>query len=95
MASSDEPGCRKLKLTGDGTNIARNLHVVNVAFTVLNDTLLVSFPFGNHSLAILKVPEDYTSLSDSLADIIEEAQELKSIEIDGSVHQMGVIWVET
>lgn len=41
----------EVKLTGDGTNIAKHLHVVNFAFTILNEGSLASSPVGNHSLA--------------------------------------------
>ena len=78
----------QVKLTGDGTNIGRNLHVINIAFVLLNDTSSVSSPHGNHSIAILKIPEDYDSLSDSLADIIKEASDLKSIDINGNTHKI-------
>lgn len=39
----------KVKLTGDGTCIAKHIHVINVAFTILNKGLLALSPVGNHS----------------------------------------------
>lgn len=56
------------------------MHVINVAFTLLNLSL-VSSPRGNHSLAIIKPQEDYKSLRESLADILKEAGELQSIAV--------------
>ena len=78
----------KVKLTGDGTNIAKHLHVVNFAFTLLNEGPLASSPCGNHSLAILQVPEDYDSLVGALSDIVSEAGQLTSIKINGSEHHI-------
>ena len=78
----------QIKLTGDGTNIAKHLHVVNFAFTLLNEGSLASSPVGNHSLAILQVREDYDSLAGSLTDIINEARELQSVTINGDEHRV-------
>ena len=78
----------QIKLTGDGTNIAKSIHVVNFAFTLLNEESIASSPFGNHSLAILQGPEDYNALATSLSDIVKEASELQSIEIDGKEHNI-------
>ena len=78
----------QVKLTGDGTNIAKHLHVVNFAFTLINEGSLALSPFGNHSLAILQVPEDYSSLLGSLSDIVGEVSELTSVTINESEHQI-------
>ena len=78
----------QVKLTGDGTNIGRSFHVVNVAFVLLNDLSSVSSPNGNHSLGIFKVSEDYDSLHTSLSDILKEACDLQSIEVNGRNHDV-------
>ena len=71
-----------MKLTGHGMNIGRSFHVENVAFVLLNDLSSVSSPNGNHSHGIFMVP-DYDSLCTSLSDILNEACELQSIEVNG------------
>ena len=76
----------QVKLTGDGTNIGCTFHVINVAFVLLNDMTSVSSPKGNHSLAILDVAENYESLRLSLSDILQEASELQSIQLNGRSH---------
>lgn len=38
--------------------------------------------FGNHSLSIIEIPEDYDSLTGALTDIVQEASELQSIEVN-------------
>jgi hypothetical protein len=78
----------EVKLTGDGTYIAKHVHVVNFAFTLLNEGSLASSPVGNHSLAILQVPEDYDSLCATLSDIVKEARDLQSIEVGGHQHRI-------
>ena len=45
----------KVKLTGDGTNIGKHLHVVNFAFTILDEGDAAYSASGNHCIAILKV----------------------------------------
>ncbi len=73
----------KIKLSGDGTAIARHLNVVNFTFTLLNEGLVARSATGNHTIAILQVPEKYDALSEALSDIAKEASELQSIELDG------------
>ena len=73
----------QIKLTGDGTHIAKHLHVVNFAFTLLNEGSLALSVFGNHSLAIMQIPEKYDSLATSLSNIVDEARDLTSITVDG------------
>ena len=78
----------QVKLTGDGTNIGRTFHVINIAFVLLNDLSSVSSPDGNHSLAIFKVSENYDSLRDSLTDIVKEAAGLDSVTVNGKNHRV-------
>jgi hypothetical protein len=78
----------QIKLTRDGTNIAKHLHVVNFACTLLNEGSLACSPFGNHSLAIMQVCEDYDSLAGSLTDTVNEASELKSVTINENEHRV-------
>jgi len=58
----------RIKLTGDGTLIARGLNVVNIAFTTLEGQRACSVS-GNHTVAILKFSESYEGLSAGLQDI--------------------------
>jgi len=73
----------RIKLTGDGTLISRGLNVVMFAFSILDKDLSPTSVQGNHPIAILKTHESYKTLSDGLQGIIEEAQNLKRIEVDG------------
>ena len=72
-----------MKLTGDGTNIGKHLHVVNFAFTLLNEGDAAYSASGNHCIAILKESEDYNSLKVGLRDIIKEVEQLSRISVCG------------
>ena len=72
-----------MKLTGDGTNIGKRLHVVNFGFTFLDEGETAYSASGNHCLAIIKEPEDYDSMSNALKDIKAEVESLTSIDVSG------------
>lgn len=72
----------RIKLTGDGTQIARGLTIINVAFTVLEEDNEATSVTGNHSVAIFKMAENYENLAAALEDICSEGKQLNSITID-------------
>ena len=77
-----------VKLTGDGTQIAKGLTVLNFAFTVLEGEKAMSVT-GNHSLAILKVSEsDDDEHFCALQDIIEEARDLNCVSVEDKVFKI-------
>ena len=86
-ASPDAPFCTnkmlRVKLSGDGTNIGKHLHVINVTFSLLDEGARAYSVEGNHALATVKESEDYASLRDSLQDISKEVKRLTTIEVDG------------
>ena len=84
------PDVIHVKLTGDGTQIARGLTVLNFAFTILEEPGQKAMSVGgNHSIAILKVKEsDYDELFHSLSDIIQEAKDLQCITVEESVFRI-------
>ena len=69
----------RVKLTGDGTNIGKHLHVVNFAFTILDEGDLAYSAAGNHCIAIFKESESYDSLKLCLQDIIRDVEKLTKI----------------
>ena len=79
-----------VKLTGDGTLIARGLTVVNVAFTILDEGQRACSVCGNYSLGIFKVSESYDNLVLALEDnyICAEARDLELITIDDKVFKI-------
>ena len=71
----------RVKLTGDGTNIGKHLHVVNFAFTILDEGDMAYSAAGNHCIAIFKESENYDSLKLCLQDIIRDVKQLTRISI--------------
>ena len=71
----------RVKLTGDGTNIGKHLHVVNFAFTILDEGDMAYSAAGNHCIAIFKELESYDSLKLCLQDIIRDVKQLTRINI--------------
>lgn len=82
------PSTIRVKLTGDGTQIARGLSVVNIAFTILEEGQLACSASGNHTIAILKVAENYDELAAGLEDIIKEATDLEVLTINDKVFKL-------
>lgn len=79
----------RIKLTGDGTRIARGFSIVNFAFTILEEGRVQSV-FGNHLIAILKIAKSYEELLADVQDICEEAKDLEVISIKEKVYK--IIW---
>ena len=69
----------KVKLTGDGTNIGKHLHVVNFVFTILDEGEKACTASGNHCIAILKESESYDAMKLGLKDIIREVESIEQI----------------
>ena len=77
-----------MKLSGDGTNIGKRLHVINFTFTLLDEGSVAYGYEGNHTLAVLKEPENYESLAKGLEDIRLEVERLKQIVADGRIYDV-------
>ena len=78
----------RVKLTGDGTNIGKRMHVVIIAFTVIDEELAAMLSEGNHTIAILRITENYEDLRLELQDIVNEINTLKSITVDGVSYEI-------
>lgn len=73
----------RVKLSGDGTWIVKNLHVVNVTFTILNEEDAVASR-GNYLIAIFEDKEGYDALKEHLADLRQAVASTLSIEVGGN-----------
>ena len=71
----------RVKLSGDGTNVGKRLHVMNVTFTILDEGSKAMAAEGNHIIAIIKEPEDYEKLAESLSDIRRDVESLQHINV--------------
>ena len=70
-----------VKLSGDGTNVGKRLHVINMSFTILDEDSKAMSADGNHVVAIIKEPEDYKKLAESLSDIRRDVESLKYFKV--------------
>ena len=68
----------KVKITGDGTSVSRSMHLVVIAFTLVEDEPNPNAPKGNHTIALLNTMEEYDNLVEALDDIATEINNLKS-----------------
>ena len=82
------PNTIRIKLTADGTRIARAFNVVNIAFTILDEGRKAQSVLGNYSVAILKVEESYNELALGLQDICSEAKDLEVITVKDKVYNI-------
>ena len=80
----------RVKINGDGTNIGKRLHVVIIAFTVIDEGQAAMLSEGIHTIAILKTTESYDDLKTELKDIIKDTENLKSISVDGKNYE--IVW---
>ena len=79
---SHQSGHIRVKITGDGTSISRSVHLVVIAFSLVDDEN-ASSPYGCHVVALINTTENYENLEESLTDIADELRHLKSINVDG------------
>ena len=77
-----------VKLSGDGTNIGKRLHVVDFTFTLLEEGPLAYSYEGNHTLAMFKEEEKYEPSWDALGDIRKEVGQLQTITVDGKTYDI-------
>ena len=78
----------RIKLTGDGTRIARGLNIVNIAFTIIEEKQKACSVFGNYTVAILKVSENYEELASGLKDFLDEASDLQIVKINKQIFKV-------
>ena len=62
----------RVKLSGDGTNIGKHLHVINFTFTLLDEGSKAYSSDGNHVLAILREAESYDSGSKTFETMLRD-----------------------
>ena len=75
------PETFRIKITGDKTQIARGLNIVNIVFKK-------NIKHVPHLVIILKIAEEYKELSSGLQDICEEAADLQIVTIQDKVYNI-------
>lgn len=69
-----------VKLSGDGTNIGKRLHVLNFTFTMQDEREKAYSAECYHVLDIVKEPETYEKLKLALADIVADIQATEAVD---------------
>lgn len=59
----------QVKLSREGTNISKRLHVIYVTFTILDEGTKAMSADENHLVPVVKEAENYDKLEKALADI--------------------------
>lgn len=80
--------CVKVKITGDGKAISRSMHLVVIAFTLVEDEPNPNAPRGNHTIALLNTTEVYDNLVEALDDIATEINNLKSLTVNNVLYDL-------
>ena len=75
--------CIRVKITVDGTQVSRSMHILVIAFTILDGSENPNSPGGNHIIALLNSQEKYEYLSEVVKDITSDIKSIKSLTIDG------------
>ena len=76
----------KIKISGEGARMTRNSSFILLNFALLQAVDDVMAAKGNHTIAVVKGKEDYTTLQASFADIFLSINNLiktKQIIVDG------------
>lgn len=72
-----------VKLGADGTNIGRNLKLLNFTFTLINEGAKSKGASGNYTLGIFEIEsENYASVTECFKELIEEIANLNTIIVD-------------
>jgi hypothetical protein len=72
----------QVKLSEDGTNVGKRLHVVNITFTILDEGSKAMAADRNHVIAIIKEPENYEKLLKALSDIRRDVELLNRMKMN-------------
>ena len=85
-----------VKVSVNGTNISKNLHLVNFTFPLLEEGALACSAEGNHPLAIIKQSKNYDDMLNALQNIRDKVPSLTTIDVVDSsyniVYYLGSDW---
>ena len=86
-----------VKLSADGTNIGRNLKLLNFTFCVLNEGARAKRATGNYSLGIFEIEnEQHGALAACFRELIDEFERVSEVEVCGRrvriVYYYGADW---
>ena len=64
------------------------MHLVVIAFTLVEDEPNPNAPKGNHTIALLNTTEEYDNLVEALDDIVTEIYNLKSLTVNSVLYDL-------
>ena len=63
----------RVKITGDGTVVSRSLHLLVVAFSIVDvNEENPNAPSGNHIVALLNTTEDYDNMAETMENVVQD-----------------------
>ena len=88
-----------IKFSGDGTNICRNIKMLNFTFTIINEGQKAKTASGNYTLGVFDIDiENYEELLNILNDLAQQIDNLiNTIDVDGTIYtikkKFGGDWI--
>ncbi|KAJ7371103.1 hypothetical protein OS493_027791 [Desmophyllum pertusum] len=76
----------KVKISGDGTRMSHSSNMFVCSFALIEDGQTCLSSSGNHTIAVVKAKEEYESLKESLANVLNDVNSLikdGEITVDG------------
>ena len=79
-----------IKFSGDGTNICRNIKILNFTFTIINEGQIAKTASGNYTLGVFEIEaENHEELVRLFKDIAQQIDGLKNtIDVDGTLYTL-------
>ena len=71
-----------IKFCGDGTNLTKKSSIYNFCFSIIDQKKTCKTAFGHYLIGLFDITENYEDLKMSLYEVIEEINNLKSIQIE-------------
>lgn len=78
----------RIKFSADGTNIGKNLKLVNFVFTIPNDSKMAKGVFGNITIGIAEIEESYGSLAEPMNYIMTEIKDYNNITFNDNIYEI-------
>ena len=87
LQNNQESDCAEktlhIKLGADGTNIGRNLKLLNFTFTIINEGAKAKTANGNYTIGIFEIEnENYDALVKCFKEIIKEFRQIEYLTLD-------------
>ena len=87
-----------VKLGADGTNIGRNLKLLNFTITIINEGVRAKSATGNYTIGIFEIEnENYAAVQVCFKELIEEMEQLKEMKVGKNtlqlIYYLAGLWI--